>query len=339
MKTLLVTGVAGFIGSNFVRLALTKGYRVVGLDSLTYAGHLENIENLSGNFRFVKEDIRHPLQSHFEEIQPAAVINFAAESHVDRSIENPLLFVETNVLGTGNLLQHSLNYWAKAGKPENFRYVQISTDEVYGSLGDEGHFSESTPVNPSSPYSASKAAGDHLVNAWHHTFKLPTITTRCSNNYGPFQFPEKLIPHMIDCALLGKPLPVYGEGKNVRDWIHVSDHCEGILLALEKGKPGATYCFGGRSEARNLDLVKTLCGELNKLKPRADGKSYADQISFVKDRLGHDYRYAIDDSLAQRELGFSRKFSLETGLQATVKWYLENSQWMNRVKNKMGAKS
>jgi len=335
-KTLLVTGAAGFIGSNFVRQALVEGFRVVGLDSLTYAGHIESLQGLSGDFTFIREDIRSgKIKEILEEARPSALINFAAESHVDRSIENPLLFVDTNVLGTANLLKHCQDYWKGLGMPEGFRYLQISTDEVYGSLGDEGKFSEHTAVNPSSPYSASKTGGDHLVNAWHHTFKLPTVITRCFNNYGPYQFPEKLIPHMIDCALSGKPLPVYGEGKNIRDWIHVSDHCKGILLALQKGKPGSLFCLGGRSEVRNLDLVKTICAELDKALPRKDGLSYACQIAFVKDRLGHDYRYAIDDTLAQKELGFTREFNLVEGIKHTVGWYLNNLQWMSQVKSKI----
>ena len=327
MKTLIVTGAAGFIGANFVRLATERGYRVIGFDALTYAGHRENIENIK-NFELVVGDICHPevVKSLFQKFQPDALLNFAAESHVDRSIENPLVFVETNVLGTANLLNQSLAYWKTK---KDFRYVQISTDEVYGSLGETGKFSEYTSITPSSPYSAAKAGGDHLVNAWHHTFGLPTVTTRCSNNYGPFQFPEKLIPHMIHCALSGKPLPVYGNGQNVRDWIHVSDHCQGILLAYEKGKSGGVYCFGGNAEKKNIDLVHTLCASLDKKRPKA--KSYSEQITFVADRLGHDLRYAIDDSLAKKELGFSQKFNFETGLNSTIDWYLENESWRNKV--------
>ncbi len=334
MKTIIVTGAAGFIGCNFVRLALGRGYRVVGYDALTYAGHRENLEGLGPNFTLVTADIRskEAFGKTLKEFKPSAVLNFAAESHVDRSIEDPLLFVETNVLGTANLLNLALEYWQSLGGAarDDFRYLQVSTDEVYGSLGDTGKFSEATPVDPRSPYSASKTGADHLVAAWHHTYKLPTVTTRCSNNYGPFQYPEKLIPHMIHCAVAGKPLPVYGKGQIVRDWIHVEDHCAGILLALEKGKAGGTYCFGGNAERRNLDLVNDLCRILDELRPRAKG-SYKEQISFVTDRLGHDWRYAIDDSLAARELGFRRKHELAGGLRATVEWYLANEKWRDQV--------
>lgn len=331
-STLLVTGAAGFIGCNFVRHALARGYRVVGFDALTYAGHRENLEGLGPDFELVTGDIRdaRAVGSALAKYQPSAVLNFAAESHVDRSIEDPLLFVTTNVLGTANLLHHALEYWQGAGSPDSFRFLQVSTDEVFGSLGDTGKFSETTPVDPRSPYSASKTGADHLVSAWHHTYQLPTVTTRCSNNYGPFQYPEKLIPHMIHCALSGKPLPVYGQGQNVRDWIHVGDHCAGILLALEKGRAGGTYCFGGNAERRNLDLVKDICRILDELRPRPGG-SYAEQIRFVADRLGHDWRYAIDDTLAARELGFAREHELATGLRATVEWYLANEGWRNRV--------
>lgn len=335
MKTLLVTGAAGFIGSNFVRLAIQRGYRVIGLDSLTYAGNEASLAGLSGQFQLVVEDIRSPkVGSLLQEFRPSALLNFAAESHVDRSIADPLIFVDTNVLGTANLLHQFHTYWKSSGSPPEFRYLQVSTDEVYGSLGKEGYFSETSPLEPSSPYSASKAGADHLVRALNHTYGLPTIGTNCSNNYGPYQYPEKLIPHMIQCALEGKPLPVYGDGQNVRDWIHVEDHCAGILLALEKGKPGSTYCLGGRSERKNIDLVNTLCAELDLLRPRVNGGSYATQITYVKDRLGHDLRYAIDDTLAERELGFSRSHSFESGLRATVKWYLENEGWVQSVVSK-----
>jgi dTDP-glucose 4,6-dehydratase len=343
VKRVLVTGAAGFIGCNFVRHALRRGYRVAGFDALTYAGHRENLESLPGaeNFLLIQADIRDPraVREALATHKPAAVLNFAAESHVDRSITNPLLFVETNVMGTANLLHHAHEYWAGLGEAarRDFRYLQVSTDEVFGSLGNSGKFSETTPVDPRSPYSASKTGADHLVSAWNHTYGLPTVTTRCSNNYGPYQYPEKLIPHLVHCALSGLPLPVYGKGENVRDWIHVEDHCEGILLALEKGRPGATYCFGGNAERRNIDLVKDLCRILDGLSPRKGGGSYAEQIRFVTDRQGHDWRYAIDDSLAARELGFSRKHELVQGLQATAAWYLANESWRARVLGKASA--
>jgi dTDP-glucose 4,6-dehydratase len=335
MKALIVTGAAGFIGCNFVRMALGAGYRVVGLDSLTYAGHEENLEGLGPHFSLVVGDIRDAalVRRLLQEEKPVALLNFAAESHVDRSIEGPLVFVETNVLGTATLLQECLPYWRSKPGEEGFRYLQVSTDEVYGSLGETGKFSEGTPVDPRSPYSASKTGADHLVQAWHHTYGLPAVITRCSNNYGPYQYPEKLIPHMIHCALRGLPLPVYGDGLNVRDWIHVEDHCRGILLALEKGAAGEVYCLGGNAERRNIDLVKTLCAELDQLRPKPAG-SYADQISFVKDRLGHDRRYAIDDSKAARELGFRREHGFESGLRSTIAWYLAHEEWRERVLRK-----
>jgi dTDP-glucose 4,6-dehydratase len=332
MNSLLVTGAAGFIGSNFVRAALGQGWRVTGLDSLTYAGHRENLEGLSGTFELIVEDIRSPrIGEILGELKPTAVLNFAAESHVDRSIDSPLLFVETNVLGTANLLAHSLQYWESAGRPDGFRFLQVSTDEVFGSLAEDGHFNEESPLDPSSPYSASKAGADLLVNAWHRTYGLPALVTRCSNNYGPYQFPEKLIPHMIRCALAGEPLPVYGNGLNVRDWIHVEDHCQGILLALEKGSAGASYCLGGGNELKNIELVRLLCRHLDRLRPRADGRSYSEQVTFVKDRPGHDLRYAIDGSQAGKLLGFSPSRNFERGLEETIHWYLANEEWVRKV--------
>lgn len=334
-KTLLVTGVAGFIGSNFVRMMMEQGYHVVGLDALTYAGNRESLESLpsKGGFELVEGNIADAdlVSKLLAKHKPSALVNFAAESHVDRSITGPKVFVETNVLGTAQLLHAALSYWKSlpAVEQSSFRYLQVSTDEVYGSLGPTGKFSEKTPLDPSSPYSASKTGGDLLVHAWHHTYGLPTIITRCSNNYGPFQYPEKLIPHMIHCALTGKPLPVYGDGANVRDWIHVEDHCSGIFLALEKGKAGSVYCFGGNAERKNLTVVQTICAELDKLRPAK--KSYAEQITFVTDRLGHDRRYAIDDSLAKAELGFRQNFSFENGLADTIRWYLDNEKWCEAV--------
>ena len=337
---LLVTGGAGFIGSNFVEKAVHRGHQIVILDSLTYAGHRENLDGITGpgQFELVIGNIcnKKLLADLFEKYRFDALINFAAESHVDRSIAGPAPFIETNIGGTYNLLNVSLSYWQKMhdSKKENFRFLHVSTDEVYGSLGPEGKFNEKTPMAPNSPYSASKASADLLTRAWHHTFGLPTLTTNCSNNYGPRQFPEKLIPHMITCALQEKPLPVYGDGGNIRDWIHVSDHCHGILLALEKGKSGATYCFGGDAERKNIDLVQTLCNHLDQLRPRKNGESYNKLITFVKDRLGHDKRYAIDDSLSRIELSFTRQYQFESGLENTIRWYLENSRWAKSVLSK-----
>jgi dTDP-glucose 4,6-dehydratase len=340
-KSVLVSGGAGFIGSCFVQQLIQQGHHVVVLDALTYAGHRENLAPIEGdkNFAFVQGDICDgPLVSKLlKQYEIDYFVNFAAESHVDRSIDSPAAFIETNIRGTFVLLSAALNYWQSlaSAKKDHFRYLQISTDEVYGSLGLTGKFSETTAFAPNSPYSASKAAGDHLVRAWHHTYGLPTITTNCSNNYGPRQFPEKLIPHMISCALEGKSLPVYGDGQNIRDWIHVEDHSRGIWLALTLGSPGQTYCFGGNAERNNLDVVRTICKELDSLQPRSDRKSYDTQIQFVKDRLGHDRRYAIDDTLAERELGFKREYVFETGLRNTIRWYLENRAWCQAV---LGAK-
>jgi dTDP-glucose 4,6-dehydratase len=333
LSSLLVTGACGFIGSSFVRQSVKQGYKVIVLDAMTYAGHKENLEGVPhelvvGNIQD-EALVKKILETH--SIQ--GLINFAAESHVDRSITGPSAFIETNIQGTFNLLSCAYEYWKNLdeNKKKDFRYVQISTDEVYGSLGATGKFNETLPYKPNSPYSASKAAADHLVRAWFHTYGLPTITTNCSNNYGPRQFPEKLIPHMIACALGSKPLPVYGDGGNVRDWIHVEDHCDGILLAFTRGQPGLTYCFGGNAERNNLDVVKTICKELDELLPRGDHKSYGDLITFVTDRLGHDRRYAIDDTFAQKELGFKRKYNFENGLKNTIQWYLDNTAWSKAV--------
>jgi dTDP-glucose 4,6-dehydratase len=338
---LLVTGAAGFIGSSFVREALKSNHKIYVLDVLTYAGHIENIEELieKKQLHFIQNDICN-FESNLKilnENEIEAVVNFAAESHVDNSINGPKDFIQTNIMGTFALLESSRVYWNKLSDnaKTDFRYLQVSTDEVFGSLGETGKFSETTSYQPNSPYSASKAAADHLVRAWHHTYKMPTITTNCSNNYGPRQFPEKLIPLMINHALTGKTLPVYGNGTNIRDWIHVEDHASGVLLALTKGKPGSTYCFGGNSERKNLNVVQTLCKMLDELKPREDKKSYAEQISFVTDRAGHDWRYAIDDSLAQSELDFTRRYKdFEEGLLQTIKWYLANQDWVKKVSNK-----
>jgi dTDP-glucose 4,6-dehydratase len=332
---ILVTGAAGFIGSAFVREAKAVGHQIAILDALTYAGHRENIESiLDAQCSFTQGDIADTelVSQLLKEGQAQAVVNFAAESHVDNSITGPRSFLQTNILGTFSLLEAARHYRAQlnAEQQASFRFLQISTDEVYGSLGDRGSFTETSPYQPNSPYSASKAAADHLVRAWHHTYGLPTITTNCSNNYGPRQFPEKLIPLMIQHALNGLSLPVYGQGANTRDWIHVEDHSRGVLLALEKGRPGETYCLGGRSERTNLQVVQAICATLQSVRPRSGG--YESLIEFVKDRPGHDWRYAIDDSKAVSELGFSRRYnSFEEGLKATVHWYLENQNWVRAV--------
>ncbi len=329
-RTLLVTGGAGFIGSSFVEMALGRGHRVVVLDALTYAGHRESLPAHDACRLVVGNIADAPLVGALlREERVDAVVNFAAESHVDRSIDAPGDFIETNVVGTFKMIHASLDYWRSLPPDESgaFRYLQVSTDEVYGALGETGKFTEASPMTPNSPYAASKAAGDHLVRAWNHTYGLPTITTNCSNNYGPRQHPEKLIPHLVTCALAGKPLPIYGNGGNTRDWIHVEDHCAGIFLALEGGKLGETYCFGGDAERKNLDVARQICAILDALRPRQDGESYAKQLTFVADRLGHDWRYAIDDTLAQKELGFARRYRFEDGLEATVKWYLDHREW------------
>ncbi len=326
---LLISGAAGFIGSQMVRTALAQGYRVVGLDKLTYAGSVANVDGLPADrFRLVVGDIAdlELVRGMLAEVQPASVLNLAAETHVDRSIAGPDAFVETNVVGTLHLLRASLDYYRTltGDRRSRFRYVQMSTDEVYGSLGEAGRFSEDSSYAPRSPYASSKAGGDHLVAAWVHTYGLPAVVTHCSNNYGPRQHPEKLIPHMITRALAGLPLPVYGTGENVRDWIHVEDHCDGVLAAMRQGTVGGHYCFGGGNEWRNIDLVHRLCDALDVLKPRADRHSYRRQIAFVDDRPGHDFRYSIDFSRATRELGFAPKVDFADGLAATVRWYLDN---------------
>jgi dTDP-glucose 4,6-dehydratase len=338
MEKYLVAGGAGFIGSHFVDLVLASGAQVVVLDALTYAGNSKNLLEASThkNYRFVHGSINDlPLvKSLIADFRPDRVVNFAAESHVDNSISGPELFVQTNVLGTFYFLEASRAYWQTLTDEakKRFLYLQISTDEVFGELGDEGAFTESTPYDPNSPYSATKAGGDHLVRAWMRTYGMPTMITNCSNNYGPRQFQEKLIPLMISKALAWQPLPVYGTGANVRDWIHVEDHCQGILLALQSARAGATYCFGGRSERCNLDVVKTICKTLDQMKPNAKG-SHEQLISFVTDRLGHDHRYAIDDTHAQNDLGFARKYAnLEAGLKDTIRWYLDHPDWFSTVK-------
>ena len=326
---LLVTGGAGFIGSAVVRLAVRAVIEVVNLDALTYAACLENVASVSGSplYTFEQADIRDlpALEAIFQKHQPDAVMHLAAESHVDRSIDGPQAFIETNVMGTYNMLQAARHYWEGRGKPKAFRFHHISTDEVFGSLGATGQFTEETPYDPRSPYSASKASSDHLVRAWAETYGLPVVLTNCSNNYGPFHFPEKLIPVVILSALAGKPIPIYGKGENVRDWLYVEDHADALLLVLEKGALGRSYNIGGENERSNLELVQTICTILDALKPASE--PYADLIEFVSDRPGHDLRYAIDPTRIREELGWRPSVTVEEGLEKTVRWYLENEEW------------
>ncbi|WP_125076646.1 dTDP-glucose 4,6-dehydratase [Pseudoxanthomonas sp. SGT-18] len=337
MATWLVTGGAGFIGGNFVLEAVARGVRIVNLDALTYAGNLDTLASLQGNpdHIFVHGDIgdRALVARLLAEHRPDAVLNFAAESHVDRSIDGPAAFVQTNVVGTLALLEAVRDYWkgledeAKAA----FRFLHVSTDEVYGTLGATGKFTETTPYAPNSPYSASKAASDHLVRAFHHTYGLPTLTTNCSNNYGPYHFPEKLIPLVIQRALAGESLPVYGDGKQVRDWLYVADHCEAIRTVLAKGRVGETYNVGGNAERENIEVVRTICRLLDQRRPRPDGQPHEVLITHVTDRPGHDRRYAIDASKLKNELGWEPKYSFEQGIAATVDWYLAHQDWVRRV--------
>ncbi|HKU17751.1 MAG TPA: dTDP-glucose 4,6-dehydratase [Candidatus Saccharimonadales bacterium] len=337
MKTLLVTGGAGFIGANFVLQAVADGLRVMNLDKLTYAGNLDTLESLNDNDKhiFVQGDIgdRALVASLLEKHRPSAIVNFAAESHVDRSIDGPAAFIHTNVVGTLGLLETARDYWRSldGSDKDSFRFLHVSTDEVYGSLGEEGKFTETTPYAPNSPYSASKAASDHLVRAFHHTYGLPTLTTNCSNNYGPYHFPEKLIPLVIQKAMAGEPLPVYGDGLNIRDWLFVGDHCRAIRCVLEGGRVGETYNVGGNAERTNIAVVKTICALLDAKKPLPDGRKHEALITYVKDRPGHDRRYAIDSSKLQRELGWRPSHTFESGIEVTVDWYLANQAWVQRV--------
>jgi len=336
-RTLLVTGGAGFIGANFVLQAMADGLRVVNLDKLTYAGNLDTLASLQGNpaHTFVQGDIgdRALVSRLVAEHKPDAIVNFAAESHVDRSIDGPAEFVQTNVVGTLGLLECARDYWRglEGEARDNFRFLHVSTDEVYGSLGNEGKFAETTPYAPNSPYSASKAASDHLVRAFHHTYGLPVLTTNCSNNYGPYQFPEKLIPLVIQKALAGEPLPVYGDGLNIRDWLFVGDHCSAIRRVLEAGRVGETYNVGGNAERTNITVVKTICALLDERRPLADGRKRESLITYVKDRPGHDRRYAIDASKLEQELGWKPSQTFESGIAHTVDWYLANQPWVQRV--------
>ncbi len=341
METVLVTGGAGFIGSNFVRhaISLRPHWRIVNLDALTYAGNAANLDDIAagepGRYRFVHGDIGDAalLARIIDEEQPWAVVHFAAESHVDRSIRGPLAFMETNVLGTYHLLDTCLQDWLRRGQTETFRFLHISTDEVFGSLGAQGYFTETTPYDPSSPYSASKAASDHLARAWHRTYGLPVLVTNCSNNYGPYQFPEKLIPLMLLNLKEEKPLPVYGDGQNVRDWLYVIDHCEALITVLEKGIPGETYNIGGGAERKNIEVVHLLCDLMDARMGRQGAQGSRRLISFVKDRPGHDRRYAIDAAKIEKELGWRPRFSFDRALAETVDWYLQNPQWVDSVRS------
>jgi dTDP-glucose 4,6-dehydratase len=345
-KTILVTGGSGFIGSNLVRLLVQGGeYRVVNLDALTYAANALSLKDLDGQsgYVFVQGNItdRKLLDSLFTQYQPVGVMHLAAESHVDRSIENAEDFVQTNVVGTFTMLEAARAYWSKLPQEQKnaFRFLHVSTDEVFGSLGQNGYFTEETPYAPNSPYSASKASSDHFVRAFHHTYGLPTVITNCSNNYGPYQFPEKMIPLMILNALSGRSLPVYGDGSNVRDWLYVEDHCKAVKLAFEKGLPGEVYVIGGENEQKNLNLVNQMCNILDEIAPpeevqqlREQGlKSYKDLIRFVTDRPGHDRRYAIDPAKIKRELGWQPEVKFEAGLRQTIEWYLSNPDWVDQV--------
>lgn len=336
----LVTGGAGFIGSCFVLKQVKESNKIINLDKLTYSGNLENLDEIQNapNHVFVRGDIgdEQLVKKLLEKYQPDAVINFAAESHVDRSILDPDVFVKTNVLGTEVLLRVVKDWWKNLDeeKKNKFRFHHISTDEVFGTLSmDDPAFTEETPFAPNSPYSASKASSDHFVRAYHETYGLPTVITNCSNNYGPRQFPEKLIPLMTLNALAGKSLPIYGTGENIRDWLHVEDHCDAIYEVLTKGRVGQTYNIGGRAERNNLFIVNKICEILDEIKPRSDGKSYKEQITFVKDRLGHDLRYAINCSKIEKELGWKPKHKFEDGLRETIQWYLNNEDWVKNIQS------
>lgn len=336
---IFVTGGAGFIGSNFILNWISKNNEpVLNIDKLTYAGNLESLKNVeaSANYKFAQVDIadQKKLEELFKIHKPRAVLNFAAESHVDRSIHGPGEFIQTNVVGTFSLLQATLGYWRELGEVEkkDFRFLHVSTDEVYGSLElTDPAFSETTPYAPNSPYSASKASSDFLVRAYHHTYGLPVLTTNCSNNYGPYQFPEKLIPLVIHNALNGKSLPIYGDGSNIRDWLYVVDHCEAIELVLKQGQVGETYNVGGKNEKKNIEVVDTICILLDELRPRTDAKSYLTLKTFVADRPGHDKRYSVNTHKIEKELGWKPQESFSSGIKKTIVWYLDNSQWVTNI--------
>jgi dTDP-glucose 4,6-dehydratase len=357
-QTYLVTGGAGFIGSNLVHYLTSLGHKAVVLDKLTYAGNKTSFDGIpSDNFIFAEGDICDTafVSDLLNKTKPAGIFHLAAESHVDRSIDGPAEFISTNINGTFSMLTAARKYYeslsgssttvspslhnsftqddSPALSKSSFRFLHISTDEVYGSLGDTGYFTEETPYAPNSPYSASKAASDHLVRAWHHTYGFPALITNCSNNYGPRQFPEKLIPLIIHNALAGKPLPIYGDGKNVRDWLYVEDHCRALYTVMTKGIPGETYNIGGNCEMQNIEIVRTICSILDEIRPKADCAKYDSQITFVKDRPGHDRRYAIDASKIKRELGWEPKETFKTGIRKTVEWYLDNHKWVDDIIN------
>ena len=337
---IIVTGGAGFIGSNLVRLLVKEhGHEVLNVDALTYAGNKQSLANIESNpaYQFAQTDIcdATAMQKLFTEFQPDWVMHLAAESHVDRSIDGPGAFIQTNITGTFTLLQAARAHFDSLTGParERFRFLHVSTDEVYGSLGPTGRFTEHTPYDPHSPYSASKAASDHLARAWADTYKLPVLVTNCSNNYGPYQFPEKLIPVVILKALRGEPIPVYGKGENIRDWLYVGDHCEALHTVIASGRPGQTYNIGGDNERQNIDLVRLLCALLDELRPRADGRPYAEQITYVTDRPGHDLRYAIDATKIKTELGWNPRQDHASGFRQTVAWYLTNESWTSAILN------
>jgi len=341
-KTLFITGGCGFIGTNFIRTTLNRGpnHTIINLDKLTYAGNPNNLADFDedNRYHFIHGDIgdQKTVEEIFRIYSPDILVNFAAESHVDRSIDGPAEFIQTNILGTSVLLQESLKYFRSLVKnsKSSFLFHHVSTDEVFGSLGSRGFFTESTPYDPSSPYSASKASSDHLVRAWHRTYGLPVLISNCSNNYGPYQFPEKLIPLMILNCLENKPLPVYGTGENIRDWLYVEDHCEAIWTIIENGKPGETYNVGGNNEIQNIQIVKTICHVLDEIIPSKSGRSYSDLITFVTDRPGHDFRYAIDSSKLKKELNWTPKETFSSGIKQTVRWYLEHKSWWKNIQNK-----
>ncbi|HCK04121.1 MAG TPA: dTDP-glucose 4,6-dehydratase [Methylophilaceae bacterium] len=337
---LLVTGGAGFIGSAFIREAISRGLHVLNVDALTYASSLENLSSIESHpaYSFKKIDItdRASIDAAINDYEPDAIVHLAAESHVDRSIEGPLSFIQTNIIGTYNLLESSRAYWQKNNYLSQFKFLHVSTDEVFGSLGDQGLFNEDSAYLPNSPYSASKASSDHLVRAWGETYGLPVLITNCSNNYGPFQFPEKLIPVTIMSAIAGNEIPIYGSGNNIRDWLYVNDHVDALLLVLSKGQTGRTYNIGGNTELTNLELVQKICSLLDMQKPAH--KPYVTQIAFVEDRPGHDQRYAIDASRIKKELGWKPMTSIESGLEKTISWYLENQSWMKKLLERDGVR-